>query len=91
MSETVISLDEAARDFSALVARTCDRHESLLITDGGRPVARLSPIDEPARTCAELAERIKRQPRLSPENADSLERELAESRALLSPLRSKWD
>lgn len=91
MAETMISLDEAARDFSALVARTRQKHESLLITEGGHPVARLSPIDELARTCAELAERITHQPRLSPENADSLERELEEARARLSPLRSKWD
>ena len=91
MVENVVSLDEAARDFTALVARTRDEHESLVITERGRPVARLSPIDEPARTCAELAKRISGQPHLSPENAESLDRELTEARGHLLPPRSKWD
>ncbi len=91
MSEVAITLDDAARDFARVVARACDRHESLLITDHGRPVARLSPVEGPARTCAELAARLAKAPRLSLGNADDLARELEEARAHLPPPRSAWD
>ena len=91
MAEAAITLDDAARDFARVVARACDLHESLLITDHGRPVARLSPVEVPARTGAELAARLVRAPRLSPSNAEALEQELAEARARLTPPRSAWD
>jgi prevent-host-death family protein len=89
--EAAITLDDAARDFARVVARACDLHESLLITDHGRPVARLSPVEPPARTGAELAARLAQAPRLSPDNAATLEHELAEARTRLTPPRPAWD
>lgn len=91
MPEAAITLDDAARDFARVVARACDLHESLLIMDHGRPVARLSPVETPARTGAELAARIAQAPRLSPDNAAAWERELAAARNHLAPPRPAWD
>ena len=91
MSEAAITLDDAARDFVRVVARACDLHESLLITDHGRPVARLSPVESPARTGAELAARLVRAPHLSLSNAEALEQELAAARSRFAPPRSAWD
>ena len=91
MSEAAITLDDAARDFARVVVRACARHESLLITDQGRPVARLSPVESPARTGAELAARLAHAPRLAPDNAAAWEQELAEARARLVPPRPAWD
>lgn len=91
MSETAISLDEAARDFARVVARACDLHESLLIVDHGRPVARLSPVESPACTGAELAARLARAPRLAPADAEALEVELAAARNRLAAPRPAWD
>ena len=91
MSEAAITLDDAARDFARVVARACDLHESLLIMDRGRPVARLSPVESPARTGAELAARLALAPRLAPGDAEALEKELAEARSRLTPPRPAWD
>jgi len=54
---------------------------------------RKPPVGRPAKTCAELAERIRRQPRLSRENADSLERGMVGnlcSRTRMTNLLSNW-
>jgi antitoxin (DNA-binding transcriptional repressor) of toxin-antitoxin stability system len=78
MSETTISVAEAARDFLRLLDRVERGRESAILLREGKPVAALSPLPRSAHNCAELAERWPGIARLSPDEAkafaDDLER-----------------
>jgi antitoxin (DNA-binding transcriptional repressor) of toxin-antitoxin stability system len=91
MSETAISVAEAAKDFLRVLERVERRRESAILVREGKPVATLSPLPNAAMTCAELAERWPKLEKLSPDEADAFADDLEHARANLPPLRPAWD
>jgi antitoxin (DNA-binding transcriptional repressor) of toxin-antitoxin stability system len=88
-----MTVTDAVRSFSEVVSRVLYRGESFLLVRGGRPVARLLPTDDrPVLTGSELARLWPTLPHLDPADAEALDRELAEGRAMLGPPEAPaWD
>jgi antitoxin (DNA-binding transcriptional repressor) of toxin-antitoxin stability system len=91
MQETTVSVDEAARRFVEILAEARSEQCTILITENDRAIAQLSPIGAPARTCAELAGRIRGRTRLSAESVETWQSEIGEARKALARPDSKWD
>jgi antitoxin (DNA-binding transcriptional repressor) of toxin-antitoxin stability system len=91
MSETAVSVAEAAKDFLGLLARVERERESAVLVREGKPVATLNPLPAAAITCAELAERWPKLGKLPPEEAEAFADDVEKARAKLPPLRSAWD
>ena len=92
MSEKVISVTAALRNFGALVERTEKRRESTLLLRHGKPVARLVPVEGRAKTGKELAKSWSKRFHLSREEAGDFETDTAGARRKLTPLKSpEWE
>lgn len=91
MSETAITVAEAARDFLGLLQRIETRQETAILVRDGQPVAMLSPCTRPAATCEELASRWSQLARLTPDEAEAFARDLEGARTSLPPLKAAWD
>jgi antitoxin (DNA-binding transcriptional repressor) of toxin-antitoxin stability system len=91
MSETSVSVAEAAKDFLRLLERVERRRESAILLREGTPVATLSPLPSAAVNCAELADRWPSLEKLSPDEANAFADDLEHARANPPPLRSSWD
>ena len=91
MSETSVSVAEAAKDFLRLLEGVERRRESAILLREGKPVATLSPLPSAAMSCAELAERWPSLEKLSPDEANAFAADLEHARANPPPLRSSWD
>ena len=91
--ERELSVTEAARNFSDVIARAHYRGESVRLTKNGRTMARIVPVEEEStpRTGAELAKlwTAPERPRLTPAEARGLEAELKAARAGLPPVEDK--
>jgi antitoxin (DNA-binding transcriptional repressor) of toxin-antitoxin stability system len=87
MSETAISVAEAAKDFLRLLDRVERKHESAILLREGKPVPTLSPLPRAAHTCAELAERWPGIVKLSPAEANAFADDLERAHASLPPLK----
>jgi antitoxin (DNA-binding transcriptional repressor) of toxin-antitoxin stability system len=87
-----ISVTEAVRNFAEFINRIVYRGEAFTLERGGRPVARLVPVPQ-AGKLGMLPGLLDAAPRLDPEEAESLARDLAESAELLSPPsgRDPWE
>ncbi len=85
-----ITVTEAARGFSDLIDRVRYKGESVLLTKGGRPVARIVPV-RTARTGHDLAVAWATLPHLDRADAADFERALGEARRSLPPAQSRWD
>jgi antitoxin (DNA-binding transcriptional repressor) of toxin-antitoxin stability system len=84
-----ITVTEAARNFSELVSRVHYQGGATILVKGGRPMVKISPASRP-KTGRELAALWPKAPTLSPDEASSFERDVANSRSRLGPLVSKW-
>ena len=51
----IITVTEASRRFSDVINRVFYRHESTVLLKGGKPVARIVPMERRAKTGRELA------------------------------------
>jgi len=91
MSETAISVADAAKDFMRVIERVEKRQESAVLVRDGQPVARLVPFCKPAATGEELAERWSRLDRLPSEEAAAFAEDLEKARQSLPALKSAWD
>ena len=91
MSETAISVAEAAKDFLRLLEGVERRRESAILVREGKPVATLSPLPSAARSCAELAERWPSLEKLSPDEANAFADDLERARANPPALSPAWD
>ena len=85
-----ITVTEAARNFSELVSRVHYQGGTTILVKGGKPMVKLSPAHRP-KTGRELAALWPKRPALSPDEANSFERDLNESRSRLGPLSSQWE
>ncbi len=90
MAPKQITVTEAARNFSELVSRVHYQGGATILVKGGKPMVKLSPASRP-KTGRELAALWPKRPILSPDEAASFERDMADSRSRLGPLVSTWE
>jgi len=92
--EKAISATEAVRKFSEILNSVKYRGESFTIVRGGKPVALISPVENPPQRkfLRDLRELVKSLPRLR-EEADRFGKDLKEIRKHqpILPKESKWD
>jgi prevent-host-death family protein len=90
MSDTAISVTEAARNFAEYVNRVHQRRQTFVLVKNGVPVARLVPVVEPVCCGRELVEVLARV-ELSPAEARAWRRDLKAARKCLKPPRDAWE
>lgn len=87
----VISVTEAARNFSDVINRVYYQGQTYLLTRGGVVVAQLTGSDK-TLSSAELLRRWENRPRLDPDDAGNWEQDLADMRAAFTmPEDTSWD
>lgn len=91
MSETTITVGEAARDFLRVLDRVERGGAPATLLREGRPVATLNPIPSAALTCAELADRWLKLEKLAADEARVFADDVEHSRSNVPPLTSAWD
>jgi hypothetical protein len=91
VSETAISVAEAAKDFLRVLDLVERQHQPAVLLREGKPVATLNPVPGVALTCAELAERWSKFEKLPPEEAAAFADDIEKSRVDVPPLKSAWD
>jgi prevent-host-death family protein len=90
MSEQVITVTEAARNFADCINRAHYQGTTFVLHKNGVPVARIVPyVKEKVCTGRDLAEALAKV-RLSPEESAAWLRDLEESRKNLIPPVDKW-
>ncbi len=89
----ILSVTEAARNFSDLINRAFYRGESSLLLRAGQPVASLVPAAPGAITGKELAEIWDSLPHLSQDEADEFAKDVEEAREAMNqpPEAPAWD
>lgn len=85
----VLTVTEAARNFSELVSRVHYRGETALLTKGGKEVARISPARRTA-TGRDLAEAWPGLRHLDDSEAADFARDIALAKRSLPALPAKW-
>jgi antitoxin (DNA-binding transcriptional repressor) of toxin-antitoxin stability system len=89
MSEQVITVTEAARNFADCVNRAHYQGTTFVLHKNGVPVARIVPEERKSCTALELAVALAKV-RLSPEESAAWRRDLHEARRNLVPQKDKW-
>jgi antitoxin (DNA-binding transcriptional repressor) of toxin-antitoxin stability system len=89
MSEKVITVTEAARNFPDCVNRAHYEGTSFVLLKNGVPFARIEPEKESRGNGAALAEALRKY-HLPPEEAEAWLRDLEAARAALLPAEDKW-
>ena len=87
----IVTVTEASRGFADLVNRVFYRRESAVLMRGGKPVAKIVPVDEPAKTGGELASLSPDLPHLDLVEAEAFAHDLEGFRSALPLPASKWD
>jgi antitoxin (DNA-binding transcriptional repressor) of toxin-antitoxin stability system len=91
MSQTAISVTEAAKNFLSVVEEVERKGEPAVLTREGRPVATLNPVPGVAQTCAELAARWRELEKLPVDEASAFADDLELGRATLPSVQPAWD
>jgi antitoxin (DNA-binding transcriptional repressor) of toxin-antitoxin stability system len=91
MSDTAISVADAARDFLRVLDMVEQKREPAVLVRDGKPVATLNPILGPAQSCRELAERWPKLDKLPLEEGKAFADDLERSRANLPTLKPAWE
>lgn len=86
-----VTVSEAARGFADLINRVHYRNESALLTKGGKPVAKIIPVETGAKTGAELAELWGTFPHLTAAAANAFGEDLSDARTTLPAIEDKWE
>lgn len=87
--EKVISVTEAARNFSECINRARYQNVTFVLLKSGSPVARIVPDAERVCTGKDLMSALSNA-KLSEEEAKAWRRDLRSARAHLKPLPDKW-
>ncbi|MFW6084396.1 MAG: type II toxin-antitoxin system Phd/YefM family antitoxin [Gemmatimonadota bacterium] len=87
-----LNVTEFVRNFADYINRVAYRGERYILVRGGREVASLHPVPE-GRALAELPALLAALPRLSPEEAEELTRDLEQARVELADADSRdpWE
>ena len=83
MSNTIITVTEAARNFTDCVNRCHNQKTTFVITKNGVPFARLIPAEKPPCTGKDLADALAKVEELSPAEARAWNRDLKAARKQL--------
>ena len=89
MTETTISVTEAARNFADCLNRVHYQKVTFVLLKNGVPFARLVPDDGKVCTGGDLA-RIMTKVDLSPEEARAWRRDLRNGRKAIKSTRNRW-
>jgi antitoxin (DNA-binding transcriptional repressor) of toxin-antitoxin stability system len=89
MSEKIITVTEAARNFADCVNRAHYQGTTFVLLKNGVPVARIVPESRKANTGRELAAALAKV-RLTLEESSAWMRDLNEARGKLVPQKDKW-
>jgi prevent-host-death family protein len=90
MPDRIVSVTDAARNFSDLVNRIFYTGESTTLVKNGVPVARMVPAGPPLCPAARLAHAWPSLPHLSPADARRLAADIAKARAALPTPHDPW-
>jgi antitoxin (DNA-binding transcriptional repressor) of toxin-antitoxin stability system len=91
LMQRMITVTEASRGFADLINRARYRRESAVLMRGGKPVAKIVPVDAPAKTGGELASLWPALPHLDLVEAEALAHDLKGARDVLPLPANKWD
>ena len=89
MSETIITVTEAARSFADCVNRAHFQNQTFVLLKNGIPFARLVPAGEPVCRGSDLAEALA-STELSEAEARAWKRDLQAARKKLKAPNDKW-
>jgi antitoxin (DNA-binding transcriptional repressor) of toxin-antitoxin stability system len=93
MSDKVISVTEAARNFADCINRTHYQGMTFVLHKNGVPVARIAPVEKKLRTGRELAAGLREKlegVHLDKEEATAFLHDLERARRTLTPQVNKW-
>jgi prevent-host-death family protein len=89
--EETITVTEASRNFSDLVNRVAYRSKTAVLTRGGKPVARMSPIRAEETTGLDVARKVRSRVRMPKDEADAYAADLKDARSVGNkPQRDPW-
>ena len=91
MSETVMTIEDAAAHLPELVDRVHTHRQAALIVRAGRPVVRIVPVPAEAEVREDLLAFLRRWQREYPDPDEHLAEEIQESRRAVQPPRDPWD
>ena len=91
MSETVISVADAAKDFLSLLELVETKGQSAVLLRAGKRIATLTPVPQVAQNCVELAAHWLKLERLDPDDAEAFAADIELARATLPAPKTAWD
>ena len=90
MSETVLTIEDAARCLPELVERVHTRGEAALLVKSGRLLARIVPVPASEQGAEDLIAFLRRWRSEHPEPDDQFAEAIEESRRIVPPPRAPW-
>lgn len=92
MSSIALSVTDVARHFSEYINRVTYKGDRFVLVKGGREVAELKPVPR-GRRLSELAALLQTSARLTPDEAESFEKDVESARAEMNKaeVRNPWD
>ena len=91
MSETVLSVEDAARCFTDLVERVHSSGDSALLLQSGNPVARIVPVSACPQSAEALIAFLQQWRTEHPEPDEQFGVAIEESRRAVQPPRDPWE
>ena len=91
MSETVLTVDDAARCLPDLVEQVHTTGKAALLVKAGRPVARIVPLHDDEKDAKDLVAFLRRWRVEHPEPDEQLAETIAESRRAIRPPHDPWE
>lgn len=91
MSETVLTIEDAARCLSDLVERVHAKGEAAVLVKAGRPLARIVPVRSPELGVQDLIAFLRQWRIEHPEPDEQLAEIIQESRRAVQPPRDPWE
>ena len=91
MSETVLTVEDAARCLSELVERVHTKGEAAVLVKSGRPLARIVPIPSQGQVAEDLIAFLRRWRIEHPEPDEQFAEVIQESRRADQPPRDPWE
>jgi antitoxin (DNA-binding transcriptional repressor) of toxin-antitoxin stability system len=91
MSETVLTIEEAARCLSDLVERVHANGEAAVLVKSGRPLVRIVPFRSQAPVVQDLIAFLRQWRIEHPEPDEQLAEVIQEGRRVVQPPRDPWE
>jgi len=91
MSETILTIEEAARCLSDLVERMHANGEAAVLVKSGRPLARIVPFRSPAPVVQDLIAFLGQWRLEHPEPDEQFAEVIQASRRIVQPPRDPWE